>query len=385
MSHEVKMSRRVSRVGLKPYLEAGWQLIPLRGKRPRHRNWLKWPYDSAKVVNICVARNWNVGVRLSRQQLVIDVDPRNGGAQGFKNLCADLDLDHTSWPRVETGSGGSHFYMTLPEGVRVVDTLKDYAGVEFKSFGRQVVAAGSIHPDTGHPYFWEGIDHPSDALQAPACLVDAIRRPQRKGEAVAPGRYSQEQIARALDALDVTEFRDQDKWFRLMAAVHHASNGEARSEFIDWSTSDPQYAGDAEIIGRRWDSLHANRSNGITARTLDRILSEAGVANLQAAGDASGDFDDEVDWSDDSWMEGGDLSEATTTQNGTGLSYRIAQDIEPEAIEWCWPNRFAVGKLGMIAGFPDQGKSQITMNIAATVSKGGDWPDGEGQAEQGRC
>src|SRR5690348_10039112 len=70
MNPHVKISTRINPDELKPYLEDGWQLIPLRGKRPRDRNWPEQPYESAKVLKVCVANNWNVGVRLSQRQLV---------------------------------------------------------------------------------------------------------------------------------------------------------------------------------------------------------------------------------------------------------------------------------------------------------------------------
>jgi hypothetical protein len=65
------------------------------------------------------------------------------------------------------------------------------------------------------------------------------------------------------------------------------------------------------------------------------------------------------------------------------LTATPASEIEPEPIRWLWPNRIAEGKLTIVAGFPDAGKSQITINMAATVSNGGEWPNGEGRSERG--
>ena len=59
------------------------------------------------------------------------------------------------------------------------------------------------------------------------------------------------------------------------------------------------------------------------------------------------------------------------------------QDVTPVEIDWLWPERIAAGKLTLIAGAPDGGKSQIAANIAATISNGGAWPFGEGKAERG--
>jgi hypothetical protein len=56
-----------------------------------------------------------------------------------------------------------------------------------------------------------------------------------------------------LSGLDPIDYREHDDWFRLMADCHAA--GVDREAFIEWSISDPRYADDAEVIGRRWDSL----------------------------------------------------------------------------------------------------------------------------------
>jgi hypothetical protein len=378
---------RVDPAGFAPYAECAWSLIPLHafdarstdkqgrprrdGKRPLDFNWTTRRYDPAQVVRSCVAENRNAGVRLKPDQLVIDVDPRNAGVRGFAKLCRDFGLEPAKWPRVETGSGGSHYYLTKPADLAIVDTLPAYSGVEFKSKGRQVVAAGSIHPDTHRPYFWDGLDHPplADAPEAPRGLLDAIRRRESSGEATVAGEYTPAQVAAMLDTLDPVNFGEHDKWLRLMMACHHASNGAARSEFIEWSTSDPKYANDADVIGRRWDSLHTDAEAArVTFATLRKFVADEGDINSLPPGDACDDFDS--------------ISEPLEDLP-QGVDYRSFRHVEAEEIEWLWPGRFAIGKLGLIAGLPADGKSQITLDIAARVSRGDDWPDGSSKAPKG--
>jgi len=50
-------------------------------------------------------------------------------------------------------------------------------------------------------------------------------------------------------------------------------------------------------------------------------------------------------------------------------------DVEPRSVEWLWPYRLAVGKLNLIMGDPDLGKSFLTLDIASRVSMGRPWPD----------
>lgn len=54
---------------------------------------------------------------------------------------------------------------------------------------------------------------------------------------------------------------------------------------------------------------------------------------------------------------------------------RCLGDVQMEPIRWLWRKRLARGKLNIIAGQPGLGKSQITAMMAATVSRGGSWPD----------
>ena len=73
----------------------------------------------------------------------------------------------------------------------------------------------------------------------------------------------------------------------------------------------------------------------------------------------------------------------TGSPRAGGLSYRSMRDIIPVEIDWLWQDRIAAGKLTLIAGAPDDGKSQIVANLSATISNGGKWPFEEGKAECG--
>ena len=51
-------------------------------------------------------------------------------------------------------------------------------------------------------------------------------------------------------------------------------------------------------------------------------------------------------------------------------------DVEPEEVEWLWPDRIPRGKFSIIAGDPGLGKSFLTLDLAARVSTGRELPDG---------
>ncbi|HTH17370.1 MAG TPA: AAA family ATPase, partial [Magnetospirillum sp.] len=50
-------------------------------------------------------------------------------------------------------------------------------------------------------------------------------------------------------------------------------------------------------------------------------------------------------------------------------------DVQSRPIEWLWPGRIARGKVTLIAGDPGLGKSFLTLDLAARVSRGSPWPD----------
>lgn len=50
-------------------------------------------------------------------------------------------------------------------------------------------------------------------------------------------------------------------------------------------------------------------------------------------------------------------------------------DVQSRPVEWLWSGRIALGKVTLIAGDPGLGKSFVTLDLAARVSRGMPWPD----------
>jgi putative DNA primase/helicase len=74
---------------------------------------------------------------------------------------------------------------------------------------------------------------------------------------------------------------------------------------------------------------------------------------------------------------------ALSSQGGAELESIRASDIEMRAIEWLWPNRFAIGKIGVIAGLPDKGKGLMLCYFAGRITRGLPWPLSEGNCGLG--
>lgn len=281
---------------LEDFIDAGFTVIPLeaRGKRPIHKKWTSHPYNSRKVV---AKHDGNFGLRLCDVDLVLDVDARRDGVAGLEKLCADLGLNLDAVPRTNTGGGGFHYFFRKPAGIRVVDSLKEFPGVEFKSLGRQVVGPGSVHP-SGRRYELEFTPLTiAERPDAPKSLLELIERPAAPEGSRGGGELLPEQAAELLALLPAENFASNEAWFELMCAVHHGTGGEAREEFLDWSETDPTYSDKRHVNGSRWDSLTVNPAESqITVATFYKALRDAGHGDKVPARDGAADFDgDEID------------------------------------------------------------------------------------------
>lgn len=60
-----------------------------------------------------------------------------------------------------------------------------------------------------------------------------------------------------------------------------------------------------------------------------------------------------------------------------------AADVQVEPIDWLWNGWLARGKVHVLAGAPGTGKTTLALALAATITLGGRWPNGD-QAARGR-
>jgi hypothetical protein len=62
---------------------------------------------------------------------------------------------------------------------------------------------------------------------------------------------------------------------------------------------------------------------------------------------------------------------------GQGFDIVCLEDVKAEPVDWLWRDRLARGKLTLIGGLPGTMKSQIAIDMAARMSRGVHWPNGE--------
>ncbi len=59
-------------------------------------------------------------------------------------------------------------------------------------------------------------------------------------------------------------------------------------------------------------------------------------------------------------------------------------EIRREPLTWLWPRYIPAGKLTLLDGNPEVGKSLITLDLAARLSRGDPMPDGTGGGPAGQ-
>ncbi|MBM4041620.1 MAG: AAA family ATPase [Planctomycetes bacterium] len=52
-------------------------------------------------------------------------------------------------------------------------------------------------------------------------------------------------------------------------------------------------------------------------------------------------------------------------------------DVPAGDVRWLWPGKFPIGKISLVAGDPGRGKSLLALDLAARLSRGRVWPDGQ--------
>jgi len=208
----------------------GCSFTRLNGKAPIERKWQLSPRESLAKVEAW-AREGNVGLRTGSISGVVAVD-----VDLAKGAVIPEEARVPTWT-ARTGGGGQHILYALPAGVRIGCPSAVFgadAHVEIKCEGGQVVAVGSVHPDTGRMYEWEPGCSPDDvpiATLPPALLARIVAyeaakvaTPRSASGTARPAAATRDTIERArrylakMDA-SVSGSRGHDTAFRAACAM----------------------------------------------------------------------------------------------------------------------------------------------------------------------
>lgn len=269
----------------------GLQLIPGRlpgalmpdgspaGKIPRKgyaQSWSTDRFDSTVVATVCVRKGWNVHTRPRARELVIDIDPRNGGEDSLIALCLDIGDALDNAPSVITGGdpAGCHLFFHLPLGVRIHKQLAAYPGLDFLSVGTQTVAAGSVHPTTGNMYVWDADTFQRPRPMAPDALIDLLRKPEQPAATTmrsGTGEWTNERLVEVLALIDAKQHAGYFDWLALAMSAHAVTDGQGFGEFLAWCETNPDaFTSEGEVM-KHWNSFNAGKgyATGPLLRALE--------------------------------------------------------------------------------------------------------------------
>ena len=176
---------------------AGWRVLPIKpgGKRPPMTKWQEAATNDVDLINQWWTKdypNHGVGVLTGSGSgvFVLDVDVANGKV-GAETL-ATLEAEHGPLPdtaKVQTGSGGWHYYFRWPAGQEIRNDASKRLGtdLDIRGEGGQVVAPPTIHAN-GKRYEWVDDSGDLEVADAPQWLLEMLVPPIPKPKPPRPPR-----------------------------------------------------------------------------------------------------------------------------------------------------------------------------------------------------
>ena len=235
----------------------------------------------------------NIGVHLGLSRLVcIDVDPRNGGNETL----ARLERQHGGLDTTviaDTGGGGRHLFFAAPgEGTPLPSKGSVGSGIDVLHGTSYPVIAPSRHA-SGKAYRWAERCDPWEGAWLLCFLPfwimeggtrDGVNGPEVTSDdngwmehlpARAPFGWTEENVARLIEALGYIPAERRDRWLRVGAAIHQASDGRPKGKelFDEWSEGSDRFGGcvskyDQAVQDSTWDGFDAERPGGVTVASI---------------------------------------------------------------------------------------------------------------------
>jgi len=304
------------------YAKRGWCVFPLDGKKPfaHSRSFKDATLDRATIEQMFrLHPNANIGIATGGVSgiWVLDIDGE-GGERGFL-AAQQLETEVEETYEVLTGKG-RHLYFLQPHNVATKNQASGSLGpqIDIRGDGGYVVAAGSVHPDTGKEYKHVGIDMP---VLAPEWLFEhAARDKQKKNEE--PKQVFTGTIKKGSRDAAVTSFAGTLRY-----------RGLAESQILEHLKTFNQQMCDPPLVES-------------DLRRIARSIGSREPHKMSA------------------------LGTAITAE----FSVEDADKIQMRPVSWRWPSHCPRGNIVLWAGNPGHGKSTLAFTFAAAVSRGAAMP-----------
>lgn len=290
-------------------------------------------------------RPLNLGLPTGRASgvWVLDLD----GTEGLATL-ERLEQEHGPLPetvRVETPSGGVHFYFRPPEGLEVRCATRVLPGVDVRGEGGYVLVPPSVVD--GRRYRWV---FPGD----PPPVVNLEENPELLGELLEAPPSPPVPLA------------DAPGWLLELVVSRGCREPRPRE-----AVSPPE--------GQRWPQGERNdrlfrEGSALRRRGYSAAEIEAALLALNA-GRCDPPLPEaevrKVAESASRYEPGGASRREPGPEGGRALQVVGAESITPAPVEWLWEGRIPYGDLTLLVGDPGVGKSLLTCWLAARVTSGG--------------
>ncbi len=245
---------------------------------------------------------------------VVDVDPRNGGAETL----AELEREHGPLPRTPkslTGGGGQHYYFAAPKGVKLPAHLGP--GIDLKGDGGYVVAPPSMHP-SGKAYEWDAGAHLKDIPLAPL-----------------PKWIAQHSAPTTITTATTDEIRAGGRNMTLTSLAGTMCRRGMGAEAIE-----------AALLA------HNERvcKPPLSPEEVHRIA--VSVAHYQST------------------QKGAHVADSRPDMTQNPLHLIRLSDVAAEDVQWLWHPYIPLGKVTLLEGDPGVGKSHVALAVATAVTLG---------------
>lgn len=273
------------------YVEAGFKVIPIHpinpggvcscdrddcdqsGKHPKMSNWqlgVEWSDEQLEVMEQITSKT-GFGV-ICKGWLIIDIDPRNGGNEGYKQLVTDTGIDYKKDSKfvVQTGGGGWHIYYKNTNNDSFVTKINKYKGVDFKSSGF-VIGCSSLHK-SGALYESEH-GNPCDVSAPPSKLTDILKEQRYRKEKleISKDSINDDQIRKMLEYINPD--CEYEEWRNVGMAIHDETGGAGFELWDDWSRKGEKY--EKGCTDKPWHCF-GKSNNPVTIAFVKKLAYENG-------------------------------------------------------------------------------------------------------------
>jgi putative DNA primase/helicase len=173
----------------------------------------------------------------------------------------------------------------------------------------------------------------------------------------------------------------KEHWLTVGMALHYESAGseDGLELWIDWSKNDPEKF-DEDAARTKWKTFGLHGGATVAGGTIVHLAKTNGW---------KGDISTKTrEFEETGPTPAGEQPGATPPEPGPPgaedeLLVTNAEDVPPTNVEWLWVHRIARGKPNILAGDQGLGKTTLLLDTMARITRGGDWPGGEGRAPKG--